>query len=60
MRTARYVPVIVDTGTLNNRVPHPDATTRLMAVPSVCAYYSHAPEAVNQSNTVSGICEAGP
>ena len=27
--------VIVDTGTLNNRVPHPDASTRLIAVPSV-------------------------
>ena len=25
--------VIVDTGTLNNRVPHPDASTRLIAVP---------------------------
>ena len=27
--------VIVDTGTLNNKVPHPDSTTRLIAVPSV-------------------------
>jgi cytochrome b6-f complex iron-sulfur subunit len=27
--------VIVDTGTLNNRVPHPDATTRLIPAPSV-------------------------
>ncbi len=27
--------VIVDTGTLNNRVPHPDATTRLIPVPPV-------------------------
>ncbi len=27
--------VIVDTGTLNNHVPHPDATTRLIAAPSV-------------------------
>jgi cytochrome b6-f complex iron-sulfur subunit len=27
--------VIVDTGTLNNRVPHPDSTTRLIPVPSV-------------------------
>ena len=27
--------VIVDTGTLNNRVPHPDATTRLIPVPTV-------------------------
>jgi cytochrome b6-f complex iron-sulfur subunit len=27
--------VIVDTGTLNNKVPHPDATTRLIAVPTV-------------------------
>jgi cytochrome b6-f complex iron-sulfur subunit len=27
--------VIVDTGTLNNHVPHPDATTRLIAVPPV-------------------------
>jgi len=25
--------VIVDTGTLNNRVPHPDTTTRLISVP---------------------------
>jgi len=30
--------VVVDTGTLNNTVPHPDATTRLIPVPSVqCA-----------------------
>jgi cytochrome b6-f complex iron-sulfur subunit len=30
--------VIVDTGTLNNTVPHPDSTTRLIAVPTVqCA-----------------------
>lgn len=30
--------VIVSTGTLNNTVPHPDATTRIIAVPSVqCA-----------------------
>ncbi len=27
--------VIVDTGTLNNTVPHPDETTRLIAVPTV-------------------------
>jgi cytochrome b6-f complex iron-sulfur subunit len=27
--------VMVDTGTLNNKVPHPDATTRLIAVPIV-------------------------
>jgi cytochrome b6-f complex iron-sulfur subunit len=27
--------VLVDTGTLNNRVPRPDATTRIIAVPSV-------------------------
>lgn len=27
--------VVVDTGTLNNRVPHPDATTRLIPVPKV-------------------------
>jgi cytochrome b6-f complex iron-sulfur subunit len=27
--------VQVDTGTLNNKVPHPDATTRLIAVPGV-------------------------
>jgi cytochrome b6-f complex iron-sulfur subunit len=27
--------VVVDTGILNNRVPHPDATTRLIPVPSV-------------------------
>jgi cytochrome b6-f complex iron-sulfur subunit len=27
--------VVVDTGTLNNRVPHPDATTRLIPVPTV-------------------------
>jgi cytochrome b6-f complex iron-sulfur subunit len=27
--------VMVDTGTLNNRVPHPDATTRLIAMPTV-------------------------
>lgn len=27
--------VFVDTGTLNNKVPHPDTTTRLIAVPSV-------------------------
>jgi cytochrome b6-f complex iron-sulfur subunit len=27
--------VIVDTGTLNNRVPHPDATTRLIPKPPV-------------------------
>ncbi len=30
--------VVVDTGTLNNTVPHPDDTTRLIAVPTVqCA-----------------------
>ena len=30
--------VIVSTGTLNNTVPHPDATTRLIPVPTVvCA-----------------------
>src|SRR5579859_247126 len=30
--------VVVDTGTLNNTVPHPDATTRLIPVPTVqCA-----------------------
>ena len=27
--------VVVDTGTLNNKVPHPDETTRLIPVPSV-------------------------
>jgi cytochrome b6-f complex iron-sulfur subunit len=27
--------VVVDTGTLNNKVPHPDATTRLIPVPGV-------------------------
>jgi cytochrome b6-f complex iron-sulfur subunit len=27
--------VVVDTGTLNNTVPHPDATTRIIAPPSV-------------------------
>jgi hypothetical protein len=27
--------VVVDTGTLNNKVPHPDQTTRLIAVPGV-------------------------
>jgi len=27
--------VVVDTGTLNNRVPHPDQSTRLIAVPGV-------------------------
>ncbi|HAE83702.1 MAG TPA: hypothetical protein DCK85_09970 [Ktedonobacter sp.] len=27
--------VMVDTGTLNNKVPHPDATTRLIKVPTV-------------------------
>lgn len=27
--------VIVDTGTLNNRVPHPDPTTRLIPAPTV-------------------------
>jgi cytochrome b6-f complex iron-sulfur subunit len=27
--------VVIDTGTLNNTVPHPDATTRIIAVPSV-------------------------
>jgi cytochrome b6-f complex iron-sulfur subunit len=27
--------VVVDTGSLNNRVPHPDATTRLIPVPTV-------------------------
>ena len=27
--------VVVDTGTLNNKVPHPDATTRLIPVPPV-------------------------
>ncbi len=27
--------VIVDTGTLNNKVPHPDASTRLIPMPSV-------------------------
>lgn len=27
--------VIVDTGTLNNKVPHPDTTTRLISVPRV-------------------------
>jgi cytochrome b6-f complex iron-sulfur subunit len=27
--------VVVDTGTLNNTVPHPDATTRIIAVPGV-------------------------
>jgi len=27
--------VVVDTGILNNRVPHPDATTRLIPIPSV-------------------------
>ncbi len=27
--------VVVDTGTLNNRVPHPDATTRLIPPPAV-------------------------
>jgi cytochrome b6-f complex iron-sulfur subunit len=26
--------VMVDTGTLNNKVPHPDPTTRLIAFPS--------------------------
>jgi cytochrome b6-f complex iron-sulfur subunit len=27
--------VVIDTGTLNNKVPHPDATTRLIPVPTV-------------------------
>jgi len=27
--------VVVDTGTLDNTVPHPDATTRLILVPTV-------------------------
>jgi hypothetical protein len=27
--------VVVDTGKLNNKVPHPDQTTRLIAVPTV-------------------------
>lgn len=27
--------VVVDTGTLDNTVPHPDATTRLIPVPAV-------------------------
>ncbi len=26
--------VVIDTGTLNNLVPHPDATTRLIPVPT--------------------------
>jgi cytochrome b6-f complex iron-sulfur subunit len=28
--------VVVDTGTLNNKVPHPDETTRLIAIPGPC------------------------
>jgi hypothetical protein len=27
--------VVVDTGSLNNKVPHPDPTTRLINVPTV-------------------------
>jgi hypothetical protein len=27
--------VVIDTGTLNNLVPHPDDTTRLIPVPTV-------------------------
>jgi len=27
--------VIVDTGSLNNKVPRPDATTRLITVPTI-------------------------